>query len=37
MGQDGKMVEDFSAVKAAVKLQAKRTVTVADWVKTTNQ
>lgn len=30
VGQDGKMVED---VKAAVLHQAKRTVTVADWVK----
>lgn len=32
--QDGKMVED---VEAAVKYQAKRTVTVADWVKKGNQ
>jgi NAD(P)H dehydrogenase (quinone) len=31
--QNGKMVEDFSAVQAAVKHQAKRTVTVAEWVK----
>lgn len=30
VGQDGKMVED---VQAAVKHQAKRTVTVAEWVK----
>ena len=30
VGQDGKMVED---VEAAVKYQAKRTVTVAEWVK----
>jgi NAD(P)H dehydrogenase (quinone) len=37
VGQDGKMVEDFSAVQAAVKHQAKRTVTVAEWVKTANQ
>lgn len=32
--QDGKMVED---VKDAVKYQAKRTVTVAEWVKKGNQ
>ncbi len=32
--QDGKMVED---VEEAVKYQAKRTVTVADWVKKGNQ
>jgi NAD(P)H dehydrogenase (quinone) len=32
--QDGKMVED---VEGAVKHQAKRTVTVADWVKKGNQ
>lgn len=32
--QNGKMVED---VKAAVKHQAKRTVTVADWVKNSNK
>ncbi|CDQ18515.1 NAD(P)H dehydrogenase (quinone) [Halobacillus karajensis] len=32
--QDGKMVED---VESAVKHQAKRTVTVADWVKKGNQ
>jgi NAD(P)H dehydrogenase (quinone) len=32
--QDGKMVED---VEAAVKHQAKRTVTVAEWVKKGNQ
>ncbi|WP_246231727.1 NAD(P)H:quinone oxidoreductase [Sporosarcina jiandibaonis] len=32
--QDGKMVED---VEAAVKHQAKRTVTVAQWVKKANQ
>jgi NAD(P)H dehydrogenase (quinone) len=31
--QSGKMVEDFSAIQAAVKHQAKRTVTVTDWVK----
>ncbi len=30
VGQDGKMVED---VEAAVKYQAKRTVSVAEWVK----
>ncbi|WP_442853203.1 NAD(P)H:quinone oxidoreductase type IV [Bacillus sp. EB01] len=30
VGQDGKMIED---VEAAVKYQAKRTVTVAEWVK----
>lgn len=30
VGQDGKMIED---VQAAVKHQAKRTVTVAEWVK----
>lgn len=30
VGQDGKMIED---VQAAVKYQAKRTVTVAEWVK----
>ena len=34
VGQDGKMIED---VEAAVKYQAKRTVTVADWVKKGNQ
>lgn len=34
VGQDGKMVED---VKDAVKHQAKRTVTVAEWVRTGNQ
>jgi NAD(P)H dehydrogenase (quinone) len=34
VGQDGKMIED---VKAAVKHQAKRTVTVAEWVKKGNQ
>lgn len=34
VGQDGKMIED---VQAAVKHQAKRTVTVAEWVKTANQ
>ena len=34
VGQDGKMVED---VQAAVKHQAKRTVTVAEWVKKANQ
>ncbi len=33
-GQDGKMIED---VQAAVKHQAKRTVTVAEWVKKANQ
>lgn len=31
--QNGKIVEDFSKVQAAVKHQAKRTVTVAEWVK----
>ncbi|OIJ20687.1 NAD(P)H:quinone oxidoreductase, type IV [Anaerobacillus alkalidiazotrophicus] len=34
VGQDGKMIED---VEAAVKHQAKRTVTVAGWVKKANQ
>lgn len=34
VGQDGKMIED---VQAAVKHQAKRTVTVAEWVKKSNQ
>lgn len=34
VGQDGKMIED---VQAAVKHQAKRTVTIADWVKKANQ
>lgn len=34
VGQDGKMVED---VEDAVKHQAKRTVTVAEWVKKGNQ
>ncbi|MEH7610792.1 NAD(P)H:quinone oxidoreductase [Gottfriedia acidiceleris] len=34
VGQDGKMIED---VEAAVKHQAKRTVTVAEWVKKANQ
>ncbi|XRG80457.1 NAD(P)H:quinone oxidoreductase [Rossellomorea sp. GAMAL-10_SWC] len=34
--QSGKMVEGFSAVQAAVKHQAKRTVTVAEWVKKAN-
>src|SRR5690625_2270376 len=34
VGQDGKMVED---VKDAAKYQAKRTVTVAEWVKKGNQ
>ncbi|MGE7903238.1 NAD(P)H:quinone oxidoreductase [Peribacillus sp. NPDC094092] len=34
VGQDGKMIED---VKDAVKHQAKRTVTVAGWVKKGNQ
>ncbi|MGD6832883.1 NAD(P)H:quinone oxidoreductase [Sutcliffiella halmapala] len=33
VGQDGKMIED---VQAAVKHQAKRTVTVAEWVKKAN-
>ncbi|PLS18315.1 NAD(P)H:quinone oxidoreductase, type IV [Bacillus sp. M6-12] len=32
--QDGKMVED---VQAAVKYQAKRTVTIAEWIKKANQ
>ncbi|MEH7336808.1 NAD(P)H:quinone oxidoreductase [Neobacillus drentensis] len=31
--QNGKMVEEHSAVQAAVKHQAKRTVTIAEWVK----
>lgn len=34
VSQDGKMVDD---VQAAVKHQAKRTVTVAEWVKRANQ
>lgn len=34
VGQDGKMIED---VEAAVKHQAKRTVTIAEWVKKANQ
>ncbi|MCL6573779.1 MAG: NAD(P)H:quinone oxidoreductase [Bacillus sp. (in: Bacteria)] len=34
VSQDGKMIED---VQAAVKHQAKRTVTVAEWVKKANQ
>ncbi len=34
VGQDGKMIED---VEATVKHQAKRTVTVAEWVKKANQ
>ncbi|UGB33364.1 NAD(P)H:quinone oxidoreductase [Metabacillus sp. B2-18] len=34
VGQDGKMIED---VQAAVKHQAKRTVTVAEWVKKGNK
>ncbi|WP_212963831.1 NAD(P)H:quinone oxidoreductase type IV [Siminovitchia fordii] len=34
VGQDGKMIED---VEGAVKHQAKRTVTVAEWVKKGNQ
>lgn len=34
VGQDGKMIED---VQAAVKHQAKRTVTVAEWVKKGNE
>ncbi len=34
VGQDGKMIDD---VEAAVKHQAKRTVTVAEWVKKANQ
>ncbi|WP_313800538.1 NAD(P)H:quinone oxidoreductase [Cytobacillus sp.] len=34
VGQDGKMIED---VQAAVKHQARRTVTVAEWVKKGNQ
>ncbi|MDQ0971161.1 NAD(P)H dehydrogenase (quinone) [Neobacillus niacini] len=34
--QNGKMVEDVIAVQAAVKHQAKRTVTVAEWVKKAN-
>ncbi|MEH7745049.1 NAD(P)H:quinone oxidoreductase [Neobacillus drentensis] len=35
--QNGKMVEEFSAVQAAVKHQANRTVTIAEWVKKANQ
>jgi NAD(P)H dehydrogenase (quinone) len=35
--QNGKMVEEVSAILAAVKHQAKRTVTVAEWVKKANQ
>lgn len=34
VGQDGRMVED---VEAAVKYQAKRTITVAEWVKKGNE
>ncbi|MDN3019474.1 hypothetical protein PH210_25225 [Paenibacillus sp. BSR1-1] len=34
VGQDGKMIKD---VQAAVKYQAKRTVTAAEWVKKANQ
>ncbi|MDW0118290.1 NAD(P)H:quinone oxidoreductase [Sporosarcina thermotolerans] len=34
VGQDGKMIED---VQGAVKHQAKRTVTVSEWVKKGNQ
>jgi NAD(P)H dehydrogenase (quinone) len=34
VGEDGKMIDD---VQAAVKHQAKRTVTVAEWVKKANQ
>ncbi|MDN4606294.1 NAD(P)H:quinone oxidoreductase [Sporosarcina highlanderae] len=34
VGQDGKMIED---VQAAVRHQAKRTVTVAEWVKAGNK
>lgn len=34
VGQDGKMIED---VQGAVKHQAKRTITVAEWVKKANQ
>ena len=34
VGQDGKMIED---VQAAVKHQAKRTVTIAEWVKNANK
>lgn len=34
VNQDGKMIED---VEAAVKHQAKRTVTIAEWVKKANQ
>jgi NAD(P)H dehydrogenase (quinone) len=34
VGQDGNMIED---VQAAVKHQAKRTVTVTEWVKKANQ
>ena len=34
VGQDGKMIED---VQGAVKHQAKRTATVAEWIKKANQ
>ncbi len=34
--QSGKMVEDVRAVQDAVKHQAKRTVTIAEWVKNAN-
>ncbi|WP_264737846.1 NAD(P)H:quinone oxidoreductase [Cytobacillus firmus] len=35
--QDGKLVEDVQKVRAAVKHQAKRTVTIAGWVKKGSQ
>jgi NAD(P)H dehydrogenase (quinone) len=35
--QNGKIVEDIASVQAAVKHQAKRTVTVAEWIKKANQ
>ncbi|AZU60591.1 NAD(P)H:quinone oxidoreductase [Neobacillus mesonae] len=35
--QSGKMVEDVRAIQDAVKHQAKRTVTIAEWVKKPNQ
>jgi NAD(P)H dehydrogenase (quinone) len=35
--QNGKMVEEFSAIQAAVKHQAKRTIMVAEWVKNWNK
>lgn len=35
--QDGKLVEDVHSVRTAVKHQAKRTVTVAKWIKNGSQ